>query len=862
MLRTALRNLRRHKLRFALPALAVLLGVACVSGSLLYSGAVRSAMTESWTASRPDVSVEVRPAESAGPPGTGSDGPRIDEKLRQRLARLPGASAARGTLEGGAFLVGPDGQLVGSRAHAAGAAYVPGRGGADPRYPLAVGRGPRDAGEIAVDAASARRTGYHVGDRVRVVVAGKVHRVRLVGVFTAHDPRLTAGGTLTAFDRATAAGHFAPAPGRYSSVTLTARSGTPPTELADSVRRQLPRGLETVTRTELDAEAAESPDSRKLSQLLLGFAGIALIVSTFLVGNTFTMLGAARAREYALLRAVGATRRYVQRLVLTEAVLVGAVASVAGYLLGIGVAHALGGFFDAAAGGVEASVRPGLLEPTPLLAAFGVGIGVTALAAHLPARRAASVPPVAALRTAEPPAPASLRRRQLLGAGVTALGGLTLKAAAGSPDPMGLLLPAVPLLLMGVALLTPLLATGVTRVLRAPLRWLAGVRGTLALANVRRNPRRTAATTTALTVGLSLVAAVTVAVASLGAMARDEAERDMPTELRITAVDFGEIGDDVAPRVARLPDARAVTPVTGTAIETGGDGHGDGGGDGGEGGGEVLSAVAVDADAVPRIPALHVRSGSLERLGAGGVAVTREAAREHGWHVGDRITGRFADGRGRVDRRVVAVYDGPEALTPALLPTDALPARSGTEAREAAPVESVLVTPRQGRADGLKREIRHTLDNPALLVQDRADVGREAADGFSSLLRTMYAMLSVTVLIGALGVANTMGMAVHERVRETGLLRAVGLDRGGVRAVLVLESLVISLLGAALGLVTGGVVGAAVVGGQEGAVLTVPWGTMLLLFAGSAALGVVASLIPSHRAAAVPLRAAIGADGE
>ncbi|POX42520.1 ABC transporter permease [Streptomyces sp. Ru73] len=848
MLRTALRSVRRHSTRFALPFLAVLLGVACVSGSLLYGESVRRATTEAQTAARPDVSVEVRPGPDAAHDAAGP--PRPDEELRRRLAALPGAAAARGTLEGRALLVGPDGELVGPPSAGGGVGYVPDRRGTDPRYPLTAGRGPRAPGEIALDRRSAGRTGYRVGDSVRVIVNGHVRGVRLVGVFAAHDPRLAGGGTLTAFDTATAARQFAPAPGAYASLTLTAAPGTSPDVLAARAAKLLPAGLQAVPRAQLDAEAAASPDARKIGTLLLVFAGIALLISGFLVGNTFAMLSAARAREHALLRAVGATRAYVLRLVLTEAALLGTVASVAGYLAGIGVAAALGGLFGAT-GDVTTTAAPlQPLSPAPLLAAFGVGVAVTCLSAYVPARRAAAVPPVAALRTSVPPTGASLRRRNRAGCAVTAAGVLLVLAATGSTN---LFAVAVPVLLAGLMLLTPLLAPAVTRLLRAPMARLAGVHGTLALANVRRNPRRTAATAMALTVGLTLVSAVTVALSSLSGMAAREAAAGMPAELRITAVDFADIGDDTAARVARLPHVAAVTPTLDAPLRLAGD--------------SFLPAIGVDPGTVGRIGGLTVRAGSLDRLDEG-IAVTAETAAAHGWHVGDRVTGvpEQADGtRGkRAEHRVVAVYDGPEALSPALLPLSALPGagRTGPGGLSSDALTSVLVTAEPGQLGTLERQIRNTLGNPALLVQDRADAAREAARAYGPLLTTLYAMLSVTVVIGALGVANTMGMAVAERFREIGMLRAIGLDRRGVGRLLRLESVVVSLLGAGLGLLAGSAVGAVAVASQEGAVLTMPWGRLLLCGVATAVIGVLAALVPGRRAATVPVLKALGTDTE
>ncbi|MGW8375909.1 FtsX-like permease family protein [Streptomyces sp. ODS28] len=859
---TALRSLRAHRVRFLLPALAVVLGVAFTSGSLLYTQSVRAALAEARSAAQPDVSVAVQRDEGGAssqntPGGAASSPPALDKRLLDRLRTVPGAAAVRGSAEGAAFVVGRDGELTGPREKAAGAGYTASEDGADARYPLSAGRGPRTAGEIALDARTARRTGHAVGDRVRVVVGGEARTARLVGTVTAHDPRLVSGGTLTLFDAATAERYFAGGAGTYTALTLTAERGTSDARLARSAQSVLPDGLRAVTRKALDAEAGAGAggEQDKMATVLLSFGAVALFVATFLVANTFSMLSAARAREHALLRAVGAGRSYVLRLVLTEALIVGAVSAACGHLLGMGVAGVLARLFGATGAG-ETGVPLRFLAPEPLAAAFGVGIVVSALAAYLPARKAARVPPVAALRGGEPPAPAPLRRRNAAGAAVTALGVLLTAAASGSDDP-GVVMMAGAVLMTGLILLTPAIALGATRLLRRPLTRVAGVHGTLAVENARRNPRRTAATSATLMIGLALVSAATVAAGSLGRAASDEARRSMVSDLRVTPVDFAEIGAGTAERIARLPGAEAVTPTVSTLVKLRGGGaeHGAGG----DSGGGFLDATAVNPRTVARVAHLRTVEGDLGRLGHG-VAVTREEARAHGWHVGSRVKGTVEGTGTRIGLPVVAVYEGPEALGPALLPVGALPRTYAGPSEQGPTLDSVLVKTQAGRTADVQDEIRRALDNPALLVQDRADAGTEAARPFTPLLNIVYALLSVAVLIGSLGVVNTMAMAVLERVRELGILRAIGLDRKRIAAVLRLESLLISLLGAALGVTSGTLLGAAAVAGQDGAPLTVPWARLALFFALAATIGVLAAAWPGRQAARVPLVRAVQAD--
>ncbi|GAA2636797.1 FtsX-like permease family protein [Streptomyces axinellae] len=742
MFRTALRSLRAHALRFVLSGFAVVLGVAFVCGALLYGESARADSAQAGADSQPDVSAVV----SAGWTSETEEAPKLDAGLRRKLERLPGVARVRGVVEGLTFVVGRDGELVGSLADSAGVNYQPGDDGSDPRYALTSGRGPRDGGEVALDRRTAERAGYRAGDRIRVVVRGETRRVRVVGTFHARDSRLSSGGSLTAFDPATALRDLGQGHG-YTQFALTAASGVSDEEVAERAAKVLPDGLEALTRDQaLDSGGG---DEDKLTNILVCFAAVVLLVAAFLVANTFTMLAAACAREHALLRVVGATRRYVQRMVLIQALLVGTVASLVGYGLGIGLGAALEALFpvspegSAQAGGVAAHV----FSPTALSAALAVGVGLTALAAWLPARRAARVSPMAAMRTGEPPAPATLRRRTLAGFAVTLTGALCAAGSVDSGD-MELATGAGAVLLLGLVLLAPWCAVVLAGLLRAPLRRLAGVRGTLAVENARRNPRRTAATASALMTGLMLISAATVGVSSLSHMEERDAARQATSDLRVSAVDFAEMGKDTAHRVERLPDVASVR------VEPG-----------------------------PRV-----------------------------------------------------------------------------SKTEAGPPLAVLVDAEPGRTAALHQRITQELDNPALVVQDRAELAEAAARPYEPFLNMAYALLSASVVVGALGVVNTMAMSVRERVREFGLLRAIGLDRRATASVVRLEAVLVSLLGAVLGVTSGAALGAVAVLGQEGAELSFPWVRLGLFLCVAAALGVLAAVFPARQASRVPVLSAVGAD--
>ncbi|MBB1259559.1 FtsX-like permease family protein [Streptomyces alkaliterrae] len=836
MFRTAARSVFTHRRRLLLPALAVLLGVAFTVGSLVHADSTAARLAQAHAAAEPDTSVAVR-----ADAGFQDVPPPLDDALLDRLRRVPGVVSARGTVEGAAFLVGADGSLVGPTTAAVGVNLSPSADGADPRYPLLAGRGPRTSAEVAIDRRAADRAGLTVGDRARIVVRGEMRSFRLVGVVGGEDPRPLVGGTLAVFDDATARRLLAPAPGHNTAVSLTAARGLSPDELAGRTAAALPAGLEAVPRDRLEAEAAHAAEqgSLKLTTLLLLFAAVTLLVATFLVANTFTMLSAARAREHALLRAVGATRGHVLRLVLAEATLVGGLAALPGYLLGLGAARVLGTLFAVS----EGPPAPLVLTPVPPLVALAVGAGVSAISAWVPARRAAAVSPVAALREGLPPSSASLRRRHRAGAAVTALGAALLLLSADSED-LGLVTLAATVLMWGLVLLTPAFALGFTRLARPVAGLLAGVRGRLAVANAGRDPRRTAATSATLMIGLSLISAAGVGAATLSEAAGRQASDAMVSDLRVTPVPGARVAPGTGARLARLPDAAAVTEVIPGYLELD---------DGG-----WLSTAAVTPGRIVHVADVAVREGSLGALGPNEIAVTRSDAAARGWRLGTVVRGRFEETGRHARLRVVALYDGPTGLAPALLSPEALGSGSDASAQPAA--ESVLLAAQPGRTDALRRSVSAALDNPALVVQDRAAVGREAAEAFRPFLNIVYALLSVAVLIGALGVVNTMAMAVFERRREIGLLRAVGLDRSGVGTVLRLESVLVSLLGSASGVLAGTAIGVVAVGGQQGAELVVPWASLCLFFGAAVVVGVLAAAWPARQAAAIPLLDAVRAD--
>ncbi|RSS61788.1 ABC transporter permease [Streptomyces sp. WAC06614] len=851
MLRTALRTVLAHKARLSMTVLAVCLGVAFVSGTLVFAESSAAAYRAAVSQDFADVALTVTPKNPppASPASTPS-APGLDDTLVRRLAGVPGVAAVRPSADGSATLAAEDGTPLGSghRWSKQAGAYVPGPDGKDRRHPLVEGRAPVGGDELVVDRRTAAAGGFRIGDTVVLATDGPVLRKRLVGIVDTRDARVRAGGTLALFDRATAQQLFA-SPGRYTAIDLSAAPGTDPVDLARRVGALLPADrAEVATGAAQAAQQATLTDTltRGHTKLPMVFAGVSLFIGSFLIVNTFTMLVTRRTREIALLRAIGASRRQVVRSVLLEAALTGLVASAAGFVLGLGIAAVLPRLLSTE--GNPLPDGPLVIGPDAVLAALGVGVGVTLLAAWLPARRAARIAPVEALRAAgQGPSRARTRIRGAAGAALLALGAGLLVRLTGAKDASEAHLQEALLgcALLGAALilLAPLLAGPVIR-LAGRLTARFGIAGRLARDNALRDPRRTAATASALMISTALVAGLAVVGHSTAQALDRQAAAGLGAEYVIRTGDSNEGIDPAAvERVAGTAGVRGVHAVADASLFVGG-------------GGRRISGV--DPATVGSVMELDFVSGSVKDLGPGRIALSETLARELGVGTGGRTNGRIGTGQEFTPYTVVGVYrDNPTAQ-------DALGLRAEVQQHGFLPgsVQRVLVRTDGGTVSpAVQQRLRAAVGgNPLLAVQDRGQIVREAAGTVGDLLTLMYGLLCVGVAVAALGIVNTLAMSVSERTREIGVLRALGMDRAGVRRTVLLESVLISAFGTLLGL-AGGLFGAWAVGSlASGAVgqyaLAVPWGTLLLVCVLSPAVGAAAAAVPARRAAALgPLEA-------
>ncbi|MFQ6171655.1 ABC transporter permease [Oryzobacter sp. R7] len=852
MLRATWRSLLARKLRLFLSAFAVILGVAFVSGSYVFTDTLDRAFTGLTSGAVGDVIV--RPGtsgDSGGGFGPGATGVRtVPASLVEDLATVPGAARADGRITSfGTFVVGKDGKLVGGSGPP-GIAVNQSEGPAANGVPSATlerGRWPAASGEIVLDEATASKTGYLVGDTVPLVTATETPRLeaRLVGT-AAFGGSTLVGASVVMFTTEQAQELFLQGEDAFSQVWVTAAPGTSQEQLRTAVEAALPEDTQAATGDATAARAASRIDEALsfVTTFLLVFAGIALTVGAFLIVNTFSILVAQRSRELALLRAIGASRRQVARSVLLEAGVVGLVGSSVGIGLGILLAHAIKAVFGRI--GLDLSENPLVLEPRTVVVSLVVGVLVTVAAAYLPARRAGSVPPVAAMRDDVALAESGLRWRLAVGAVLLLAGiaGMAAGLAGVGEEPTYVLGAGAFGVLVGTAMLSPVLGRPVLAGLGWAYRRSFGAVGLMAEQNARRNPRRTAATASALMIGVSLVTMMAV----IGASAKASLDKSLAEDIIADYVLTNPVGQPFSGTVARdveqVPGVAAVVRVRAALLQLDG---------------ERDFATGVDPAAVVTVVRPEVVTGSLADLDARSVALSTELAAERGLAVGSTVTVEYAGEEN--ERTVVATYTEDTALS-----SDVTMSLDGFDALGVPPTDRTLYVVAAPDADrpALKRALTDTVEDlPTVSVSDQAEFAASQREPIDQLLYIVYALLGLAVVIAILGIVNTLALSVIERVREIGLLRAVGLSRRQLRTMLRLESVAIAVLGAVLGIVLGLAFAVALQRSlvDDGIdVLAIPGGQLALFVAAAALVGVLAALWPGRRAARLDVLRAIATE--
>lgn len=845
MFRAAFKSLLGRKVRLLMSTFAIVLGVGFVTGSLIFGDTLNRSFTALFSSTVGDV--VVRPAGSGDSlaPSTVT----LPASLEKKLAAVDGAARVDGNIGYlGVYVIGENGQPVGGNGPPAlGGNYTDAPAGHGlAGLQITDGRPPQQEGEIALDSVTADNAGYEVGDTVPLVTTTKSPEldVELVGIVGFPEGGSLNGATFTVFDTETAQELFLGGENAFHDYWVTAEEGVSQEQLRDDVAEILPDEFEAVTGDEAADEAATELIEQLsfITTFLLIFAVIALVVGSFLIVNTFSILVAQRSRELALLRALGASRRQVKRMVLFEAFVLGVVGASIGLGLGVllflGIRALFGQF------GLDLGSTPMVFSPTTVLAALAIGVGVTMFAAWLPARRTGRIPPVAALRDDVALPEATLRRRFLLGialglVGCTAIG----LALFGDIPKAGWVLGGGALaVLFGAVAASPVLGRPVVAGAGALFARLHGTVGRLAGQNLQRNPRRTAATASALMIGLALCTTMAIVGASAKASVDRAVEESFVGDYVLSNVFGMGFSPTIADRAEQVDGVAEVTRIRFQYTEA-------------EGSGSAIQGV--DPDRLGQTLEVEFESGDLDALTDGrNVAVSAGLADELGVTVGDQVEIEVPTGEGAYS--VSGVYADNPLLGDAFLMSLA----NYTEAGWPEVDNFVFV----GLEDGADRdEVKEALDalvekQTMLSVKDQEGLAQEARGPIDTMLTLIYGLLALALVIAVLGIVNTLALSVIERTREIGLLRAIGMSRRQMRRMIRLESMVISFLGALLGVALGLFFGWVLLTdlADEGLeVIAIPWLQLVGFLLVSLLVGVLAAVFPARRAARLDVLDAI-----
>ena len=847
MLKVALKGLLARKLRTALTGFAVVIGVAFVAGTFVFTDTIDASFKDLFerTSKGVDVSVQSRLAveeDFATPPSMAPD-------TLELVQSVPGVEEAAGSVSLDGTLLDPEGEPIIS----GGPPTIIVSSGPERFDPLTYADGgpPENADQVVIDKATSDEFGFNVGDTVTVAGRAPQKQYTVAGVATLGDSENLAGSRLVVMTLPEAQ-RALEEPG-YHDISVAAESGTSPEELKAAIARELGSGFAVRTgKEQAEKNAADLSEALGfIRTALLVFAGVALLVGGFLIFNTFTVTVAQRTREFALLRTIGASRGQILRSVLAETLAIGLVASVLGIAVGMLLAPGLRELMSAF--GLELGTTGLQLEPRTIFAGLAVGVVATVVSGFVPARRATRVQPVEAMRDSDTPGPGRLRKRRVaLAAAVEAIGvGMLLYGLLGDPGNANatatLLGVGSVLMIFGFALLAPTLVRPLSAAIGRPLERVQGLTGQLARENARRQPQRTAVTASALMIGLALVVFVTIFAAGLRASIDKGIDEQVTAAGIITHEDgFSPLPNGVIERVEQVDGVAAASAIrfeTGRLV--------------GESG--TTSVTGVDpatVDDVLRLDWQQWSPDALAQLGEDQVAVTQDFADEHDLAIGDSV--RFLTPRGdEVTYTVAGTYDVDVGLVGAVIASN----DSLVNAWDTRDIAFAMVAGEDGSDPAaIKRAVVDALaDFPTAKPQTIEEFKDAQNEQVNVLLGLVFALLSLSVIVALLGIVNTLALSVHERTRELGLLRAVGMSRRQVRQMVRGESVITAVIGAVLGIVLG-IAFAAIVSrplAAEGFVFELPIGTLILVAILAALAGVLAAIPPARRAARVDVLRAV-----
>jgi putative ABC transport system permease protein len=851
MIRVALKGLAGRKLRSALTAIAIVLGVAMVSGTFVLTDTIQKGFDSIFSVSYKNTSAVITTKALFGSSQNRTQG--FDESLLGKVEALPGTGLAVGAVEDQAQLIGRNGKAIQVGGAPNLAFSVNPRPSMQRFNPLSLvsGRWPVGPREVAIDSATANRKHYAVGDTIGVVSREAKQDFRITGIATLGGSASIGGATLAVFNLPTAQRLFQKE-GRLDAIRVAAKPGVTDAALIRQIAEILPPGTQVKSASEQAKSDAKDVNSfiSFLQKALLAFAGIALFVGAFVIANTLSITVAQRAREFATLRTLGASRKQVLASVIIEALVVGFLASVVGLFAGLGLAKGLNWLFVKI--GVDLPHSGTVFATRTVVVSILIGVVITLLASLRPALRATRVPPIAAVREGAVLPPGRFARF----GPVVSLGLIAISVALLVYGTFGHNLPTVRRLLslgIGVLLLffgVALFASRLVRPLATVLGWpgtvIGGPAGDLARRNAVRSPARTASTAAALMIGLALVTFVALFAQGLRAPFEDAVNKLFVGDYAVTAT------NNFSPFTAEAPNAlRSVPGVVAVSGVRGGEGRAFG---------DTIQVTGVDPDVskVIRITWIAGSENTPAELGETGAFVDKKYAEKHGLSVGSPISLETPSGK-TLDLTVKGIFDPPKGGSPFGNVTISTPTfdSSYPQPNDIYAFVKIHGGVTDANTAALKAAIAAKFPNTKVATQSQFKKDQE--QGLNQLLNLLFVLLGLSIVISLFGIVNTLVLTVFERTRELGMIRAVGMTRRQVRRMIRYESIVTALIGAALGIALGFFLAALVTRAlsSQGVVFAVPWGQVVMFVIAAIVVGILAAILPARRAARIDVLRAI-----
>jgi putative ABC transport system permease protein len=840
MWKVTIKGLLAHKLRLALTALAIVLGVMFIAGTFVLTDTLNNTFKTLFQNIYQNIDLQVRGVAEFGSGGMATRNP-IPESVLSSVRAAPGVQAANGTVSGSAQYVGPNGKaLSNGGAPTIGISW-------DPETQLSTlhlvqGTAPTTPHDVVMDLGTAQKYDFKVGQQVRILLQGPTRTFRITGLVRFGTADNLAGATLAAFDIPTAQRLFGKV-GEFDSINVITTANANQAQVQRSIASVLPRGVEVVSgQTVINEQtSAISQALGFFNTALLVFGFIALFVGGFTILNTFSIIVGQRTKELALLRIVGASRRQVFRSVIGEAAVVGLLSSLIG--IGLGVLAAIGLEALLKGFGVTLPSGPIAFEPRTVIVCLVVGVGVTVVSAISPARRAVRIAPVEAVSEQQAEHEISMRRRFTWGAAITLLGALALAVGLTAPA-IQLVGVGALLIFIGVARLAPAVARPMSSVIGRPLARLLGMSGRLGRENSMRSPRRTAQTASALMVGLALVAVIAVFGASVSRSATASIDQAIAANIVVTNSDSngpGAFSTAVPAAVAGVPGVSSTSTVYGGQFEFKQ---------------SIVDLRAISTKNLSQTLILDMSSGTTQALAAGKLLVDTSTANSDHLSVGDTVPVKFAL-TGHSTLRIGGIFQTNQ-LIGSFLVSQAFYVKHFQN-----PQPQAVLASTDGSA-GVQHAVSHALaPYPNVQVQSRTQFENSQAAQVNQLLGLVYALLALAILIALIGIVNTLMLSVFERTHEIGLLRAVGMKRRQIRAMIRSESVILAVFGAVIGIIVGTLLGIALVSSLHSQGITdtvVPYSNLVIFLILAALLGLLAASWPARRAARLDVLAAIAAE--